>query len=120
MVEDGAAHGGSVIPGETSYRPDSQRERVREAQGETQGQTMRCEAAYESVVVMKSRPMKAGNSLEDKTGTTRGDDREGWRLPKAASVAKGGSLFEGLSEIDESFIRARTVQRDGVFIGGNP
>jgi len=31
---------------------------------------MRCEVADESVVVMKFRPMKAGNSLEGKTGTT--------------------------------------------------
>jgi len=31
---------------------------------------MRCEVADDSVVVMKSRPVKAGNSLEDKTGTT--------------------------------------------------
>jgi hypothetical protein len=29
---------------------------------------MRCEVADESVVVMKSRPVKAGNSLEGKTG----------------------------------------------------
>jgi len=38
---------------------------------------MRCEVADESVVVMKSRPMKAGNRLEDKTGTTRRTCRRG-------------------------------------------
>ena len=32
---------------------------------------MRCEVADESVVVMKSRPVKAGNSLEGKTGMIR-------------------------------------------------
>lgn len=32
----------------------------------------RCKVADESVVVMKSLPVKAGNSLEDKTGTTCG------------------------------------------------
>ena len=32
--------------------------------------SMRCEVADDSVVVMKSRPVKAGNSLEGKTGTT--------------------------------------------------
>ena len=31
---------------------------------------MRCEVADDSVVVMKSRPVKAGNSVEDKTETT--------------------------------------------------
>jgi hypothetical protein len=31
---------------------------------------MRCEVADDSVVVMKSRPEKAGNRLEEKTGTT--------------------------------------------------
>jgi len=30
----------------------------------------RCEVADESVVVMKSQPMKAGNSVEDKTEMT--------------------------------------------------
>jgi len=45
-------------------------ERVRKVQGETQGFPMRCEVADDSVVVIKSRPMKAGNSLEDKTGAT--------------------------------------------------
>ena len=69
--------------------------RVRKAQKETQGLLMRCEVADESVVVMKSRPVKAGNSLEGKTGMTcRLVD--GVRCePKAAAGAKGGSLFEG-------------------------
>jgi len=39
--------------------------------GQPEAGPMRCEVADESVVVMKSRPVKAGNSLEDKTGTTR-------------------------------------------------
>jgi hypothetical protein len=38
----------------------------------TQGQPKRCEVADESVVVKKSRPAKAGNRLEDKTGMTCG------------------------------------------------
>jgi len=37
-------------------------------QGETQGQSKRCKVADDSVVVMKSRPVKAGNRLEGKTG----------------------------------------------------
>ena len=32
---------------------------------------MRCKVADESVVVLKSRPVKAGNSLEGKTGMTQ-------------------------------------------------
>ena len=43
---------------------------VRKAQEETQVLSTRCEVADDSVVVMKSRPEKAGNSLEDKAGTT--------------------------------------------------
>ena len=31
---------------------------------------MQCEVADESVVVLKFRPEKPGNSVEDKTGTT--------------------------------------------------
>ena len=38
---------------------------------------MWCEVADDSVVVMKSRPMKAGNSLEDKTGMTCRLSRQG-------------------------------------------
>ena len=33
---------------------------------------MRCEVADESVVVLKFRPMKIGNYVEDKTGMTCG------------------------------------------------
>ena len=42
----------------------------REAQEATRGQPKQCEVADESVVVMKFRPVKAGNSVEDKTGMT--------------------------------------------------
>ena len=45
--------------------------RDREVQGGTQGGTKRCEVADDSVVVMKSRPVKAGNRLEGKTGMIR-------------------------------------------------
>ena len=38
---------------------------------------MRCEVTDDSVVVMKSRPVKAGNSLEGKTGTTCRSSRQG-------------------------------------------
>ena len=51
---------------------------VREAQEETQGFSMQCEVADDSVVVMKSRPVKAGNRLEGKTGTTCRIVGRGW------------------------------------------
>ncbi len=35
----------------------------------TQGQSKQCEVADEPVVVLKFRPVKAGNSVEDKTRT---------------------------------------------------
>ena len=38
---------------------------------------MRCEVADDSVVVMKSRPVKAGNRLEGKTGMTCRSSRQG-------------------------------------------
>lgn len=44
--------------------------RDRKVQGEIRGRPKRCEVADESVVVMKSRPVKSGNSMEGKTGTT--------------------------------------------------
>ena len=96
VIEDGVVHREPVIPGETSYRPDSIYEREREVQGETQGRTMRCEVADESVVVMKSRPMKAGNRLEGKTGTTRGD------VTRGPAFAKSGVGCEGRKFIRRS------------------
>jgi len=45
--------------------------------------------ADESVVVMKSRPEKAGNSLEEKTGTTRDLVRGGRQAPKALTLCEG-------------------------------
>ena len=63
----------------------------RKAQEETRGGPKRCEVADESVVVQKSRPEKAGNRLEEKTGMTCRIVGGGCREPKAAAVAKGGS-----------------------------
>ncbi len=42
----------------------------REVQEVTQGRPKRCEVADDSVVVLKSWPVKAGNSVEGKTGMT--------------------------------------------------
>ena len=50
---------------------------------------MRCEVADESVVVMKSRPVKAGNSLEGKTGMICRLVGRGSCVPKAAGECEG-------------------------------
>ena len=72
MIEDGVAYRepegnwGSLVLSRLSWSENL----VRLAQEETQGQLTQCEVADDSVVVMKSRPEKAGNSLEEKTGMT--------------------------------------------------
>jgi hypothetical protein len=61
---------------------------------------MRCEVADESVVVMKSWPVKAGNSLEGKTGMTR-RLVDGVRCePKAAAVCDGCMFIRCFVESD--------------------
>jgi hypothetical protein len=51
---------------------------------------MRCEVADDPVVVLKFRPMKAGNSVEDKTGMTRCITLPGASMSqKAMLVVKG-------------------------------
>ena len=75
MSEGGVVHRESEVTGEALYR--SVQLADSETQEETQGRPKRCKVADESVVVTKSRPEKAGNSLEEKTGTTRGQVRGG-------------------------------------------
>lgn len=48
-----------------------------------------CEVADEPVVVMKSRPEKAGNRVEDKTRTTVAGDATGLRLSKGVAKCEG-------------------------------
>lgn len=67
----------------------------REAQEGTQGRAKRCKVAEDSVVVKKSRPEKAGNRLEEKTGMIP-TNREAGAGQKQHRNAKGGSLFNGL------------------------
>ena len=51
---------------------------------------MHCRMADDSVVVIKFRPVKAGNSAEDKTGMTLYISyNEVWEMPKALIFAKG-------------------------------
>ena len=61
---------------------------------------MRCEVADESVVVMKFRPVKPGNSVEGKTGMTCSLVWGNWLLSKAWSVAKGGSISEDFCKLE--------------------
>lgn len=87
MIEDAAACREPEVTGEALYRSVPSADR--EIQEETQGRTKRCKVADESVVVMKSLPVKAGNSLEEKTGTTRGLVRGGRQAPKALTWCEG-------------------------------
>ena len=87
MIEGGVAHREPEVTGEALYRSVPSADS--EIQEETQGRTKRCKVADESVVVMKSRPEKAGNSLEEKTWTTRGQVRGGRQKPKALTWCEG-------------------------------
>jgi hypothetical protein len=60
---------------------------------------MRCEVADESVVVMKSRPEKAGNSLEGKTGMTRRLVDGGRYVPKAVAECEGRKFIRRSLEV---------------------
>ena len=59
---------------------------------------MRCEVADESVVVMKSWPVKAGNSLEGKTGMIRRLVDGGRCEPKASAECEGRKFIRRFSE----------------------
>jgi hypothetical protein len=87
VIEDAAVYRESEVTGEALYR--SVQAADREIQEETQGRAKRCKVADDSVVVMKSRPEKAGNRLEEKTGTTRGVVRGGRQVPKAPTWCEG-------------------------------
>ena len=81
----------------------------------------RCEVADESVVVMKSRPVKAGNSLEGKTGTTHRLVGGGRCEPKAVSECEGRKFIRRFS--DTAFERQaghKPPDGAGHVIGGRP
>ena len=101
MIEDAVVDRVHILPGEASYRAVFRQ--PGKVQEETQDFPTRCEVTDDSVVVLKSRPVKAGNRLEDKTGMTCGLQSivlachrcdcicsQGlWKRPKASAVAKG-------------------------------
>jgi hypothetical protein len=58
--------------------------------------------ADDSVVVKKSWPEKAGNRLEEKTGTTHSVVCGGWCKPKAASECEGRKFIRRSLEPDQA------------------
>ncbi len=64
---------------------------------------MRCEVADDSVVVLKSRPRKPGNGVEEKTGTTHGLFMGADGDAKSAVGCEGMKLIRGFFEIDATF-----------------
>lgn len=58
--------------------------------------------ADDSVVVKKSRPEKAGNRLEGKTGMTRSEVYGDWCRPKAASECEGRKFIRRSLEADRA------------------
>lgn len=60
---------------------------------------MRCGVSDEPIVVMKSRPVKPGNGVEDKTEMTRRFLAWGLSWPKARQLAKGRSNRKSVREV---------------------
>ena len=70
---------------------------------------MGCQVADESVVVRNPGPVKAGNRLEDKTRETRCVVNVGACVPKAACLAKGGSVIEDLLKTGGGYCGTQAV-----------
>ena len=81
---------------------------------------MWCEASDEPVVVNKSPPMKAGNSLEDKTGTIHGLVRGSRQEPKALSECEGRKFILREPEQEGAQIRTQAVRQGGALYRGRP
>lgn len=92
VIEGGVVHREPEVTGEALHC-SAQADRA--VQGESQGQTRRCRESDEPEVVMKFRPVKARKGLEGKTGMSFSLVWNGRWWPKAATLAKGGSFFEG-------------------------
>ena len=67
--------------------------------------------ADDSVVVKKSRPEKAGNRLEGKTGMTRSVDCGGWYKPKAVSECEGRKFIRRSLEADQAVMLDTSRQK---------
>ncbi len=70
VFEDAIAHREPALTGEALYRRSEWYFEGGPARGNSSNPLMTCRVADEPVVVMKSRPVKPGNSVEDKTGMT--------------------------------------------------
>jgi hypothetical protein len=81
VLQGGVTYRGLVVTGEALHRTLAAIARLSRPE-ETQV-LEGCEVADESVVVMKFRPVKPGNSVEEKTGTTTGGGSVGLGRPKA-------------------------------------
>lgn len=70
VFEDAIAHRELALTGEALYRRSERLAEDGPARGNPSSPLMTCRVADEPVVVMKSRPVKPGNSVEEKTGMT--------------------------------------------------
>lgn len=68
VFEDAIAHREPALTGEALYRRSERYTEDDIVRGDSSNPLMSCRVADEPVVAMKSRPMKPGNSVEDKTG----------------------------------------------------
>ncbi|HDZ48104.1 MAG TPA: hypothetical protein ENI10_02500 [Halomonas sp.] len=79
--------------------------------------------ADDAVVVRKFRPVKPGNSVEDKTGSTAGGGSVDWARPKALVGCEGRKSLMRTTDIDPkvdaAFTSCPTGQGSGSRCGGN-
>jgi len=74
---------------------------------------MRCRVADDPVVAINSRPVKAGNSLEDKTGKTLRLVAVGHGAPKAAMWCEGVKTDQGMLKVGErGNVKEQTIKAE--------
>ncbi len=88
---------------------------IRFVQEETQGVSMRCEVADDSVVVMKSRPLKASNRPEDKIGMTCGLSTGAAFSQKRMQLRRDEVYLKFFKNMLEVICRAQAIRRNGTF-----
>jgi hypothetical protein len=89
VFEDAIAHREPALTGEAPYRRSEQLAEDGLARGNPSNPLMTCRVADEPVVVMKSRPVKPGNSVEVKTGMTASSVWRACGEPKAVMGCEG-------------------------------
>lgn len=97
---------GSRCSNRGSLTPNPARPEV-VVQGESQGHNG-CEVADEAVVVRKFRPVKPGNSVEGKTGTTAGGGSAGRTGSKALVGCEGRKSLMSMTDDDRKVDAAFT------------